>query len=148
MKIKIISLSTLIPIFTSAGVLAATPPQTTRAQAAAPASAHFETVEFRDSAEAGMMHRAYHILATGDHDYHGHRVEALNQIRKAAKLLGVDLSGDDKDHQKQFLSDDKLRDARGLLENVLNASEVKSQKRISHHIEQAIKEINSALRDH
>lgn len=127
-------------------MLAVTPSQTAKVQAPAYTSAQLQTVEFRDSAEAGMMHRAYRILASGDHDYHGHRLAAMNQIRKAADLLGVDLTGDDKDHEKQVLSDDRLREARGLLQNVLNASEVKRQKHISKHIELAIKEIDVALR--
>lgn len=93
-----------------------------------------------------MMHRAYRILASGDHDYHGHRAAAMGQIHQAADLLGLDLKGDDKDREKQVLSDDRLREARGLLQNVLGNSEVKDQKRVSHHIEQAIKEIDLALR--
>ena len=75
----------------------------------------YQTVAFSDSAEAGMMHRAYRILATGDHDYKGHRVKAMRQIESAAKLLGLDLSGDLKDRQPQALSDVKLREAQGLL---------------------------------
>lgn len=93
-----------------------------------------------------MMHHAYRILASGDHDYHGHRAAAMNQIHKAADLLGLDLRGDDKAREKQVLSDDRLREARGLLQNVLASAEVKSQKRISHHIELAIREIDLALR--
>ena len=94
------------------------------------------------------MHKAYRILASGDHDYHGHRIAAMHEIHKAADLLGVDLTGDDKDREKQFLSDDRLREARGLLKNVLGNSEVKGQDRISHHIELAIREIDLALRNH
>jgi hypothetical protein len=104
-----------------------------------------QIVAFNNSTEAGMMHRAYHILATGDHDYKGHRVAAMHRIEAAAKLLGVDLSGDLKDKEKQVLSDDKLREAQGLLRNVLGASAVKGQKRIEKHINGAIDEINAAL---
>jgi hypothetical protein len=133
----------------STSLLAATPSQTASVQATASTFAQFQTVgEFRDSAEADMMHRAYRILASGDHDYHGHRAEAMNQIHKAADMLGVDLRGDDKDREKQYLSDDRLREARDLLNHVLGASEVKGQERISHHIDLAIKEINAALRSH
>ncbi|MGH7943247.1 MAG: hypothetical protein ACREFR_19485 [Limisphaerales bacterium] len=148
MKIKVISLSAIISVLGGASLLAANPPQTAKVKAPASPSAHFQTVAFKDSAEAGMMHRAYRILASGDHDYRGHRVEAMHQIHKAADLLGVDLTGDDKDREKQVLSDGRLREARGLLQNVLNASAVKSQKRISHHIERAIKEVGAALRAH
>jgi hypothetical protein len=105
----------------------------------------FQTVAFSDSAEAGMLHRAYRILATGDHDYKGHRVKAMHQIEAAAKLLGMDLSGDAKDKQPQPLSDAKLREAQGLLQNVLGAAEVKSQKRVTKHITEAIDQINTAL---
>ena len=104
-----------------------------------------QTVAFSDSAEAGMLHRAYRILATGDHDYKGHRVKAMHQIEAAAKLLGMDLAGDLKDRQPQALSDDKLREAQGLLQNVLGAAEVKSQKRITKHITEAINQITTAL---
>ena len=105
----------------------------------------FQTVAFSDSAEAGMLRSAYLILATGDHDYKGHRVKAMHQIEAAAKLLGMNLSGDAKDRQPQPLSDAKLREASGLLSNVLGAAEVKSQKRVTKHITEAINQINIAL---
>jgi hypothetical protein len=104
-----------------------------------------QTVAFSDSAEAGMLRSAYLILATGDHDYKGHRVRAMHQIEAAAKLLGMNISGDAKDKQSQPLSDAKLREAQGLLQSVLGASEVKSQKRVTKHITEAINHINIAL---
>jgi hypothetical protein len=106
----------------------------------------FQAVAMNKFSEAKALTRAYRILATGDHDYKGHRVKAMHQIEAAAKLLGVELRGDAKDRQKQVLSDDKLRDARGLLEIVLNSAEVKSQPRISKHISDAIEQINIALK--
>jgi len=105
----------------------------------------YQTVAFSDSAEAGMLRSAYLILATGDHDYKGHRVKAMRQIEAAAKLLGMNLSGDAKDKQPQPLSDAKLREAQGLLQNVLGAAEVKDQKRVTKHITEAINQINVAL---
>jgi len=105
----------------------------------------FQTVAFSDSAEAGMLRSAYLILATGDHDYKGHRVRAMHQIESAAKLLGMNISGDAKDRQPQPLSDAKLREAQGLLQSVLAASDVKSQKRVTKHITEAINHINTAL---
>lgn len=105
----------------------------------------FQPMAFGDSAEAGMLHRAYHILATGDHDYKGHRVKAMHAVEAAAKLLGLDLSGDLKDHEPQPLSDDKLREAAGLISNVLASAEVKDQKRVTKHLDVAINQINLAL---
>ena len=104
-----------------------------------------QTVDF---SEAKTLTRAYLILATGDHDYKGHRVKAMHQIEAAAKLLGVNLGGDAKDRQKQVLSDDKLREASGLLETVLGAAEVKGQPRIAKHVTEAINQINIALSIH
>jgi hypothetical protein len=146
MNNKFLTITALISTLGSASLFAVTTPQ--MANAPVLSANQFETVRFSDSKEADMMHRAYRILASGDHDYHGHRAEAMKQIRKAADMLGVDLKGDDKDHEKQFLSDDKLHEARGLLENVLGASEVKEQDRISDHIHSAINEIDAALKDH
>src|SRR5215469_4085078 len=145
MKIKLLTLTAMVSVLGSASLLAVTPQA---ANTAVVSAHHSERAKFNDTKEADMMHRAYRILASGDHDYHGHRAEAMNQVHKAADLLGLDLRGDDKDREKQPLSDDRLREARGLLEHVLGASEVKSQKHISHHIELAIKEIDVALRVH
>ena len=93
-----------------------------------------------------MLHRAYRILASGDHDYKGHRAKAMDEVKKAAELLGTDLRGDDKDKTNQALSDDRLREARGLLENVRNSSDVKKEKRVDRHINAAIKQIDEALK--
>ena len=95
--------------------------------------------------ESQTLTSAYLILATGDHDYKGHRVKAMHQIEAAGKLLRVSLHGDDKDKQKQVLSDDKLREVRGMLQTVLGAAEVKSQPRVSKHLTEAISQINIAL---
>lgn len=105
-----------------------------------------QLVAFRDSAEADMLRRAYHILATGDHDYNGHRVRAMHAVEAAGKLLGMDLAGDLKDRTPQPLSDDRLREAQGLITQVLGAAEVKDQKRVVRHLNEAVKQINIALR--
>jgi len=147
MKTKILSTAVLASLLACGASLQASTFQQT-ADVPAFSQNQFETVAFGDSAEAGMMHRAYRILATGDHDYKGHRVAAMHQIEAAAKLLGLDLSGDLKDRQPQVLSDDKLREAKGLLQNVLGAAEVKGQPRISKHINRAIDEIGAALSIH
>lgn len=108
----------------------------------------FEVVEFRDRPEAEMLRNAYRTLATGDHDYKGHRAKAMEEVEQAGKLLGMDLHGDLKDRSRQFLSDDKMREAKGQLERVLDAAEVKGQERISRHINAAIDEIHKALDVH
>lgn len=106
----------------------------------------FQFVEFRNSAEAEMLRRAYRILATGDHDYDGHRVKAMHEIEAAGKLLDMDLGGDLKDRTPQALSDDKLLDAKGLIVQVQGAAEVKDQKKITRHLTEAIHQIDTALK--
>jgi hypothetical protein len=105
----------------------------------------FQPLAFSDSAEAGMLRRAYHILATGDHDYKGHRAKAMVAVEAAGKLLGMDLRGDDKDRQPQVLSDEKLREAQGLISSVLASADIKDQKRIVKHLNEAVNQINTAL---
>jgi hypothetical protein len=105
----------------------------------------FQPMAFSSSAEAGMLHQAYQILATGDHDYKGHRVHAMHAVEAAGKLLGLDLSGDLKDRQPQPLSDAKLRQAQSLISNVLASAEVKDQKRVTKHLNEAVSQINIAL---
>lgn len=105
----------------------------------------FQFVAFSDTAEADMLRRAYRILATGDHDYAGHRVKAMHAVERAGKLLGMDLAGDLKDRSPQPLSDDKLREAQGLISQVLGAAEVKHQKRVNKNLNEAVNQINTAL---
>jgi hypothetical protein len=107
----------------------------------------FQYIGFSDSKEAGMLRDAYIILATGDHDYKGHRAKAMKAVEAAGKLLGLNLAGDAKDRQPQLLSDDKLREAQGLITQVLGAAEVKDQKRVTKHLTEAVNQINTALTD-
>ncbi|MGA2244690.1 MAG: hypothetical protein ABSH48_06820 [Verrucomicrobiota bacterium] len=105
----------------------------------------FQFMAFRDSAEAKLLHDAYGILATGDHDYKGHRVKAMHSVEAAAKLLGVDVAGDLKDRTPQALSDARLREAQSLILQVLNSAEVKGQERVVKHLNTAVRHINVAL---
>jgi hypothetical protein len=60
------------------------------------------------SPAAGLLVQAYTTLGQADHDYKGHRVAAMKQIEAAAKLLGVNVRGDGKGHEKQGVSDAQL----------------------------------------
>ncbi len=105
-----------------------------------------ETMAFRDGPEAQTLRNAYEILARGDHDYHGHRAAAMKHLERAGKHLGLDLAGDLRDHEKQFLSDDRLREARGLLNNLIVSASIKDQDRVVNQLNDAIKQIDLALR--
>jgi hypothetical protein len=124
---------------------AATPPTPQTLGGSVVVRNQYQTVAFSNTTEAGMLQNAYVILATGDHDYQGHRVRAMHQIETAARLLGMNITGSAKDRQLQPLSDAKLREASGLLSTVLGSAEVKDQVRVTKHITEAINQINVAL---
>ncbi|HTY88952.1 MAG TPA: hypothetical protein VMB80_16010 [Candidatus Acidoferrum sp.] len=150
MRAKFLSASLKIGIWLAiatcnTSLSAATPAAPQAVGGSGTGQSQLQTVAFSDSTEAGMLRQAYTILATGDHDYKGHRVRAMHQVEAAASLLGVNIKGDLKDKQPQPLSDAKLREASGLLQSVLGASEVKNQKRVTKHINAAIEQINIAL---
>ena len=104
-----------------------------------------ETVDFKDRPEAKMLAHAYTILATGDHDYAGHRVEAMKHVEVAGKFLGLDLAGDLKDHEKQVLSDDKMLQAQRMLAHLVKMASIKDQDRVVNQLNDAINQINLAL---
>jgi hypothetical protein len=66
----------------------------------------------------------------------------MEQVRAAADLLGLDLSGDLNAREPQPLSDEKMREAKGLILQVLGAAEVKDQKRVGKHLNEAVHQIN------
>jgi hypothetical protein len=109
----------------------------------------FQTVDenegFRDRPEAKILAHAYAILARGDHDYDGHRVEAMHYVEKAGKSLGVDLAGDLKDHEKQVLSDEKMRQAQRLINELITSAIIKDQPHVVNPLNQASKQIDLAL---
>jgi hypothetical protein len=102
-------------------------------------------VRFSDTAEAKTLRDVYITLATGDHDYNGHRAAAMYQVKAAAELLGLDISGDTKARQPQVLSDDKMRESKLMIVQVMDAAEVKDQRKVIKHLQEAVHQINVAL---
>ncbi len=92
-----------------------------------------------------MLRDAYIILATGDHDYNGHREGAMQQVKAAADLLSLDLRGDGLGGKPQVLSNERLREAKDLIVHVLDAAALKDQRRIVKHLNEAVHQINVAL---
>jgi glycine betaine/choline ABC-type transport system substrate-binding protein len=104
-----------------------------------------DSVEFSKRPEAKMLAHAYAILARGDHDYKGHRVEAMHHLEKAGAILGVDLDGDLKDHEKQALSDDKMRQAQRLVNHLIKAAIIRDQPKVIDQLNDANNQIDLAL---
>jgi len=102
-------------------------------------------LNFNESAEADLLRNAYHILATGDHDYNGHRARAMHAIEAAARLVGLDLKGDGQDKVVQSLSDDRLRDAKAMVERASRASSLTGHRDIHKHLSSAVRELDTAL---
>ncbi len=103
-------------------------------------------VGFNSRAVAGpapvdLLRQAYVTLAAADHDYKGHRVEAMKQIHAAARLLGLNLHGEGKGHEKQGVSDEQLRAAQALLQQASTSLSGKPLK----HVQAAEKQISVAL---
>jgi hypothetical protein len=94
--------------------------------------------------EITSLERIYEILKFGNHDYNGHRVSAMKAIAKAVKTLGGAISGDGKVKENQTISDDQLRQAEFLLEQVRN-SFADDQKKVNADLNSAVKELTAAL---
>lgn len=90
----------------------------------------------------GLLDHAYGLLASADHDYDGHRVRAMHKIEEAARALGSKLSGGGKGDEKQGTSDSQLHNAQSLLQQAVG--EIKGKAH--HHVEEAINQLNIALK--
>jgi hypothetical protein len=90
---------------------------------------------------AGMLQEAYGLLATADHDYKGHRAQAMKHVEAAAKLLGVKLHGDGKVREPQVNSDAQLRSAQALLAQAASGLTGRGLT----HLQQAVRQLNVAL---
>ena len=90
---------------------------------------------------AELLKQAYIALGRADHDYKGHRLEAMKHVEAAGKEMGLEMHGEGKGHEKQWVSDDQLREAKGLLEQALPGLAGKA----AQHTKKAIEQINASL---
>jgi hypothetical protein len=94
-----------------------------------------------DDAKREKLRHAYWILEKADKDYHGHKAAAMEQIKKAGEIMSLDLHGKGYGGEKQPWSDARLREARGLLADIVSESGGKEHE----HLRKAIKEVDKAL---
>ena len=135
------ALAALLPLAIASG-RAASAPSNLDAGAATLQPAHPQPVAWWNEEKRHKLRHAYWLLEQADKDYNGHRVKAMEAIRKAAKLMGeFDLHGDGYGGERQRWSDARLREARGLLEDIVD----KSAGREHEHIRTAVRELNKAL---
>ena len=95
--------------------------------------------------EIEILREAYRILERGDHDYQGHRLEAMKQIEAAAKILGGNLRGDGHAREPQPLSNSQLHQAQGLLEQLKPTLAGRKQTRALEHVNAALRQLSTAL---
>ena len=88
---------------------------------------------------------AYYLVKTANNDYKGHRGAALHAIEVAAHQLGMDLKGGVPEGERQWKSDDQMREANRLLRDARDKMEEHDRNRVADRLENAIKDINKAL---
>jgi len=88
------------------------------------------------------LRHAYWLLEQSDRDYHGHKAKAIEEIKKAGEIIGMDLHGEGYSGEHQKWSDERLREARQLLKDV---AEKTGGDREHEHLRLAIKELDKAL---
>ena len=95
--------------------------------------------------EVQTLQQAYSLLAGAEHDYQGHRMRAMHAIRGACRMLGGQVQGERSGNEPQGTSDAQLKQAQGLLQNVLATATAANQTRVVKHINKAIEELSVAL---
>jgi len=93
-----------------------------------------------------QLQQAYHILEVADHDYKGHRKKAMGHIERACKELGAKPHGDGKGKEPQGTSDAQLREAQSMLQQARATASANNLKQVVKHIDNALEEINTALK--
>ena len=100
---------------------------------------------YAETPRESLVH-AYRLLKKADHDYDGHRVKAMEHLEVAGKELGLELKGDLNDKEHQWKSDAQLAEARKILRTAAKKLERADRDRVATHVDEAIKEINIALK--
>jgi hypothetical protein len=103
-------------------------------------TSQLQRVEWKEEKREKLRH-AYWLMEHADGDYSGHRVAAMEHMKKLGEMLGIELHGKDYAHTDQFKSDERLRRARALLHEIAEDSGPKEVE----HIHKAVGEIDRAL---
>jgi hypothetical protein len=100
----------------------------------------FQRVAWEEEKKEKLRH-AFWLLENADHDYAGHRIKAIEQIRKAGEIIGMELHGKGYGGAEPPKSDERLHRARVLLQEVAEESGGKEHE----HLHKAIHELDDAL---
>jgi hypothetical protein len=94
-----------------------------------------------DDLKRHKLRHAYWLLEQADRDYGGHKGKAMEEIKRAAKFMDLDLHGEGYGGEHQPWSDARLLEAKHTLEEVVDPG----HRREHEHIWKAIQQINIAL---
>jgi hypothetical protein len=97
------------------------------------------------NSEVSMLQDAYVLLSQANHDYDGHRVDAMKSIHKAATLLKVNLQAKGDVHEDQGTSDEQLQKAQKILKQARTFAAGKNQKKLVQPLAAAIGHLSAAL---
>lgn len=97
--------------------------------------------EPKSTGNVGLLQEGYRTLALGNHVYDGHRRAAMNQLDKAAHVLGADFSGDGRGGEQRIISDAQLLAVKLILERGRGSFTGAALE----HVDSAIKELGTAL---
>ena len=98
-----------------------------------------------ETAREELAH-AYYLVKTANADYAGHRGAALHSIEAAGRDLGMKLEGGVPEKERQWKSDDQMREASRLLRDARDKMEEHDRTKVADRIENAIKDIDMALK--
>jgi hypothetical protein len=89
-----------------------------------------------------LLRQAYITLSVANQDYQGHRYAAMKEIEAAARSMKFDLRGDGTGGERQRVSDEQVRSARGMLDQARGELRGRARK----HVDKAMRELDVALR--
>ncbi len=105
-------------------------------------SSDFQQVDWDDAKRKKLRH-AFWLLNESDRDYDGHKAKAIEEIKEAGRIMGIDLKkGEGWGGEHQKWSDARLREARDLL---IEVAEKSGGPREHEHLRKSIHEIDKAL---
>jgi hypothetical protein len=133
------ALAALLQLATATSRAASTP-SNLAADGAVLQQAQLQRVDW-DDAKRHKLRRAYWLLEQADRDYGGHKGKAIEFIKRAGKYMGLDLHGEGYGGEHQKWSDERLREARQLLIDIVDTGHQHEHE----FIWKAIKELDRAL---
>ena len=134
------ALAALLPLATAAS-RAASAPSSLVANAAVLQPVELQRVDW-DDAKRHKLRRAFWLLEFTKDDYGGHKEKAKEEIKKAGHDMGIDLHSESFPAEGQRVSDERLREAKHLLEDIVDPG----HHREHEHIWRAVQELDRALR--